>query len=133
VLHDVFVIHHVVVVHSLLPLILVQIHLELHAIFKSLDGFLLRGVDKVRLVVGEVVPWTLIQKGVQSFNDHNVMMLSKEKGFLLFRILRVMVECGERFNAFFLGLMKVVNELLRIICEWSSSTSISLLLVLPCI
>ena len=130
-LHDVFVIHHVVVVHSLLSLILVQIHLELHAVFKSLDGFLLRGVDKVRLVVGEVVPRTLIQKGVQSFNDHDVMVLSKEKGFLLFRILRVMVECGERFNAFFLGLMKVVNELLGIICKWSSSTSISLLLVLP--
>lgn len=131
--HDVFVIHHVVVVHSFLSLILVQIHLELHAVFKSLDGFLLRGVDKVRLVVGEVVPRTLIQKGVQSFNDHDVMVLSKEKRFFLFRILRVMVECGERFNAFFLGLIKVVNELLRIICEWSSSTSISLLLVLPCI
>ena len=39
----------------------------------------MRGVDEVRLIVGEVVPRTLIQKGVKSFNDNDVMVLCKEK------------------------------------------------------
>ena len=130
-LHDVFVIDQVIIVHSLLSLILVQIHLELHPVFKSLDSFLLRGVDEVRLIVGEVVPRTLIQKGVKSFNDNDVMVLCKEKSFLLFRILSDMVERWERFHTRFLRLMEVLNELFGIIGEWSSSTSISFFLIFP--
>jgi hypothetical protein len=91
----------------------------------------LRGVNEVTLVISEVFPRTLIQKGVEAFDNHDIVVLSKEKILLLFGILFPMVESRERFDALFLRFMEVINKFLGIIGKWSSSTSVSFFFVIP--